>query len=306
MSTRLKTHFMKKNIPLKLAARPIVICAQQRSGTTVLQRTMDMSPYVKNYGEVFHTKEYYPNENYPNWNKLGFFFFKERLLKKSPQLLYANHKNQALIFKRYFQFLAKQAQKEYFVVDIKYNSWHHFNGVWQNNLFRPYCLELARKNNFYIIHLIRQNVFEQYLSNIYASKLEQYHFTQQIEIDQSQKQIKINPRKCRQAMLTSQRNTQLFKNWFRNYSNYIEIFYEDMFTQKGSFSKRTLNAINKLVDKDLEIPATPCLKKIIKKPSEFISNKKQIIAVDMETATIFIAAFKNAPFEKDILKSLEK
>jgi len=249
------------------SSSPIFFCAQQRSGTTVLQRTIRQSPLVDNYGEVFHhqlTKEY------------SFFEFKDELLKEQPELWLPSPENQEVVFETYIKHLENLTSKRYFVVDVKYNSWHHFNTFWQHIVEEPFLLKMMMARKYKIIHIVRKNVFNQYVSSKFAQLHQKYHYNEREASKVKEKEkIRINVRDCQKRMAFSVSQSALFHRWLKKYPFYLRIFYEDMFVD-GQFSEDVLASINQLIGENLEFPLQPALKKIPRDLNTLIINKAQV------------------------------
>jgi LPS sulfotransferase NodH len=269
-------------------AKPIIICAQQRSGTTVLQRTMSGSPLIHTFGEIFHDK------HYKNKKKdFNFFNYREKIFASHPELSFPNFQNQARLWYEYLENLGIGCQKEYFILDIKYNSWHHLSGVWQGILDIPNGLKMVKQKSIPVVHVIRKNIFLQYLSSKYAQKARTWHVGEKLKTKEVPAiTLSIDPRDCLLRMKRSEEQTRLYKNWLKDYPQTCILFYEDMF-ENGLLSNQTLQKLNELMGRELEIPETPALKKIVKKPEQVVENKEEVLAF-----------FKDSPYEEMVIQGL--
>ncbi|MFC1759105.1 Stf0 family sulfotransferase, partial [Planctomycetota bacterium] len=241
--------------------QPIVICAQQRSGTTVLQRNLGQSPLATNYSEVFHNLKEISDVNY--------LLYRVEQFKENPQLSFPTEENQKLLFDRYVESLAKTCETPFYVMDIKYNSWHHFDSIWHEQFNRPTLIGFVRSMEMPVIHVIRKDVFRQHVSNKFAHQTQTWHY-QSIENETPKEiAIRLDPTHCQYSMEMSQRRTKQFRSWFHGHNRYLELTYEEMF-DNGVFSAQTLSAINELVGIDLQIPMKPALKKVLGSVSQVI------------------------------------
>ena len=264
--------------------QPIVICAQQRSGTTVLQQNLGQSPLATNFSEVFHNLEEISPVNY--------LLFRIEQFKVDPGLSFPTRENQRTLFDRYMSFLAARCDTPYYAIDIKYNSWHHFDSIWHGLLCRPDLVELVREMSTPIIHVIREGVFQQHVSNKFAERTKTWHYYSQEDKRPKEISIRLDPAKCQNAMERSQLATERFRSWFRGHDRYLELTYETMF-DNGEFADQTLSAINELVGVDLKIPKKPVLKKVLGSVSKVISNREEVVR-----------HFKGTRFEEMVCSSL--
>ena len=250
-------------------SRPLVICAQQRSGTAVLRSNLRQSPLTRCYDEVFLANR--------ERSEFNFFNFKEGLLKEDLSLFFPSAENQQTIFRRFIDFLDDHCDTPFFVLDIKYNSWHHLDPVWHGVLDRPFLLTLLLEREVSIVHMIRQNVFQQRVSNEFAQATKQWHFNSKHDAKPKDIAIEIDPDDCQAKMELSQKRTELFRNWFSGHKHYGELMYEEMFTSDGEFSDDTLQLICDLVGTDIQMPTQPGLKKGIRNVSQVISNQEALL-----------------------------
>ncbi|MCA9215175.1 MAG: hypothetical protein KDB27_19035 [Planctomycetales bacterium] len=264
--------------------QPIVICAQQRSGTTVLQENLGQSPLVTNFSEVFHDREEISPVNY--------LLYRIELFRKHPELSFPTPENQQTLFERYLDYLDKRCSTPFYVMDIKYNSWHHFDPLWHGLFARPALIGIIRSLGSPIIHVIRRNVFQQHVSTRFAEQTQTWHYQSKDDKQPEEIAIRLDPAQCQYGMEMSQRRTKQFRAWFHGHDKYTELVYEDMF-EDGAFAESALNQINGLVGVDLQIPAQPRLKKVLKSVSKVIENQDEILR-----------HFEGTPFEHMVFSSL--
>ncbi|MCA9217231.1 MAG: hypothetical protein KDB27_29380 [Planctomycetales bacterium] len=269
----------------KQASIPIIICAQQRSGTTVLHSNLGQSPYATNYGEVFLDQ--------PEINPYNFFTFKIDQVKQNPELCFPTRPHQREICEKYLEFLSSSCETPFHVLDVKYNSWHHFNPVWYGLFNYPFLMEIVRSRHVPIIHVIRKDVFQQRVSIAFAEATQDWHFPSNVESKPKDVSIRLDPAHCQREMELSQRRTAMFREWFAGHDRYLELNYEEMF-ENGEFAPSTLSSINELMRMDMKIPQKPALKKGIKSVSKVISNRGELLN-----------HFKGTCFESMVCDSLQ-
>lgn len=247
-------------------SKPIIFCAQQRSGTTVLQTAFQATQKCKNYGEVFHS-------NYSGKNK--FFSFKKRLIKRNINFCVPTNEVQQQLFDRYFNFLQRQSELPFHIIDIKYNSWHHFNPIWHNGVRIPHLLRLIQKKKIPIIHIIRKNALHQYISSEVAKKAKKWHYKKMDE-NLPKEKVQIDIQECKLSLRAVKKNIENFNNWLRNYSFSYTIYYEELF-HDGKFTDKINNIAREVTDDTIIKLGNPPLKKGIKKPYELVKNRNQLI-----------------------------
>ena len=139
--------------------RPIIFLAQQRSGTTALQKAFESTKQIRSFGEVFQTQESSLEQ------ESNFFYFKA---KQPPNYIIPTDENVRLYLLAYLSYLNDLSDRPFYILDIKYNSWYNFVSAWQNNFERPFQLRILMELGSPIIHIVRRNLLLQALSMEYA------------------------------------------------------------------------------------------------------------------------------------------
>ena len=245
---------------------PFFICAQQRSGTTVLHKTLGQTPLFTDFGEVFHTHRANGNIN--------FFNFKEHQIGENPKLVYPSRDHQMLLIEKYLANVAQHSSTKYHILDVKYNSWHHFNPVWQNICERPLFLKYIMDSGMPILHLIRKNTFEQYISSKVAIARNKFHYNKEEQPDRVI--IQVDPKSCKKAMDISKQNTIQFDKWFAGYRFVKNFYYEDLI-DNNQFSDSLIKVLEDLLKERFEKKIEVALRKATKgTPKDFIENVGEI------------------------------
>jgi len=254
---------------LKIKSQPIIFCAQQRSGTTVLQAAFHASHKCKNYGEVFH-------DEYQNFNKeFSFFKVREQMIKESPNLCVPFTNNQKFVFDGFFDLLQKSSQAPFHVIDVKYNSWHHFNTTWHSPMEPPTMLQFIMGNKIPIIHIKRRNLLHQYLSLKVAISSGKFHYNKN-ERGKQRKKIRIQPNHCKMSMRIVRKDVNNFQYWLANYPFYYEVVYEEMIIA-NKFSNQLNSIVSEITNGEITRLGDPPLKKGISDPFALIENKDELI-----------------------------
>ncbi len=203
-------------------AKPIIIIGQQRSGTTALQSALSEADGVKNFGEIFqfhrpqiedtpHNFYYYVNHVRGGWEAI------------------ASAEQAEVELSKYLSYLDELAPGSHYILDIKYNLWHHFSPGWFNTFGRPYMLEYFKKLKAPIIHVVRKNVFRQYVSNEFAARTQRWHY-----LNESTESPQIEPFDVDQEDLADyfemvEGNEMIFRKRLKHYPYAVELTYEKLF-----------------------------------------------------------------------------
>jgi len=249
-------------------SKSIILCARQRSGTNLLRKAIETTEQCTNYAEIF-------NDNYFKIKEHSFFNYKLNLLKKDVNLSFPSAKNQYKIFNEYFNFLQMESKLPFHIIDIKYNSWHHFNSVWHSIPEMPQLLKWVVKREIPIIHIIRKNLLHQYISTTLAKQTGKYHFKSSGNELQNAV-IKINTEHCKKSMRIIDEEGKKFRNWLNNYPNYYSINYKEIVSE-NKFSNKINDLIKQVTKGEIVDLGEPPLKKVIKNPFEHIENKEELI-----------------------------
>lgn len=243
-------------------SNPVVVVAKQRSGTNLLRRTLASSQYFEDLNEVFHM-----NNDQPNL----FWQFRQELIKENYELAFPSQENQTQIFSLFIDKISN-ASVDFSLIDIKYNSSHHLNHLWQDPLETPYLLELLAKNNIPIIHLVRKNIFETYVSLMTASKLNVWvswdkSFTHYLT-------FKIDINHMLAFLKNLKKEINLYRQWLYSFKGIIvtELNYENLLNTQGGFSEKIEQEICDFLQISEKLNLTIPTKKIAKSLQETVEN----------------------------------
>jgi len=221
----------------------IILCAMQRSGTTVFQRTLEKKDYIISHEEIFHSKRYFPKKN----NLIPFFNYANRYYQKYPDRIIKTNENVKSLWSAYYHYLLNNSgDNKYLILDIKYNSWHNLNTIWHYPNDRPFLMRLLENVNPIIIHITRQNVFEQYISTllarvtgIYHSKTSSSHYSKDL--------LTINPQKCEHYINNVLHLNNSFAKWLKPFNRSIKLDYENIF-ENNKMTDYTINKLAKYIN----------------------------------------------------------
>lgn len=145
----------------------VFILARQRSGVRYLNGLLQSALPIEAVGEVLEPslKE---GKAMPS-----FWEFQKRMMTENPDLVFPWNRFDAID-----AFLAELQEKhpgKHLAIDVKYNSAHHFEQGWGRMGRVSAFVEFARAREVQIIHLYRQNVLEQIISNDRARETGRWH-----------------------------------------------------------------------------------------------------------------------------------
>lgn len=252
---------------------PVIVVAKQRSGTNLLRRTLGTSTLFEDMNEVFHHRE-----------PAHFWNFRSALVQEDPSLLLPTEENQAKVLSLFFESLKETlVSKKFFLIDIKYNSVHHLNPIWHNPIDIPHIFSILAEQEVPVIHLVRTNILETYVSSLVANNLKVW-VTQRENLVKDLR-LKVNTKQLLAQLRRRQREIETFRTWFSelNSLHTIELNYESLLNEKSSFSQSVLDEIREFlaVNESLEV-STPT-KKIASSLPEMIENYDEIVSTLAQT-----------------------
>lgn len=211
----------------------VIVLANQRSGTKALGSTLSTIKGVSYFGESFHDEE---SSEASFWN----FFQKEFIANPSP----LTEKYLETILDNYFYFLYKKGENITFA-DIMYNNLNMISPMWRDINRETFILEYIKKRGINIIHLVRENLFECYLSIEIAKATAQFHshtgdisIESKINVDKNSMldyvESKLYARKAVDASILK-------------YKNSARLSYEKCFSPDG-FTQHCVDKLHDLLD----------------------------------------------------------
>lgn len=253
-----------------------VVIGTQRTGTTVLRSILGTHPKIQTFGEVFLNRHSNMKESYYN-------FLKEKITENIEYAVPSENSIEEL-FSKYLGYLTSlTGDKDCITFDCKYN---FLRGALVpgdiGSGSRPFLLGLFKKNNFTIIHLLRNDVLATYISSLLSVR-------NQVWATEDLARLKTRsvtvPTDGLLAQLRARvREQDYFSNMLRDLA--IEVVYEEMI-QDGIFSKDIMNKIALGLGLENDFNLIPKFKKIAPEKSESIENYNQVCQV-----------LKNTEFEK--------
>lgn len=210
--------------------QPVFIIATQRSGTNFLRSLLRNTKVFTDFDEVLHSKvDYSPKsqKDYFDWSKFSYFIFRASKFISNPRLSIPTEENITTLFDEYLDFLASQEpSRPFYLLDIKYNSLHHFDPIWQSLISPKYIFELMEERKFRVIHIVRENILDVYLSRIISNLTGNFVATESQE--QPVQKIDIDVSDMLWNIQRIEREINLVRQDLESISNSIEISYDSL------------------------------------------------------------------------------
>ncbi len=248
----------------------IVVVANQRSGTTALHRSLSQTGGITEFGEIFHSGAHEINK------KSNYFYYKKNILHIDYRINNENEEDSYKLCSEYIDYLLSLSDKEYILIDIKYNSWHHFNSAWQDVFNKPILLKVLENKNTIFIHMVRMNIFAQFVSMEVANRTGKWHYSNNDNTKVEDITIDLNPKKALKFMENSNSNTHLFRTFLRNNQNKIELVYEYTYDKNG-ITKYAIGKLEKYIDNEILNRIHVPLKKTPRKLKDIVNNKEELL-----------------------------
>jgi LPS sulfotransferase NodH len=214
-----------------------IICAAPRSGTTFLGDAVWSAYDAAWPEEIFHEINAKPGVDFRNaedWEQRGnFFTFRADAIRHRPELIYPDIRARRALFNLYLDNLRAVFPNDRFLIDIKYNSWHHLDGFWRSPTDPPGLIELVSEKNIPVVHLIRRNLFALYcslrlavMSDLWSKKLGDPAETRTLKVDLED---------CRRWMTEMASTQKLFAKWLQGHPGHT-LTYESLM-DNGRFAE---------------------------------------------------------------------
>lgn len=259
----------------------LVVCAAPRTGTTVLQLTLQKDPRFHTYLEVFHDNK--------GRDRHKFFNFVQSTPRLTSLYLFPTHENMRGLFDSFFRALKEEAGRPIFLVDIKYSSMHHFNSIWYDGIAQPNTMVFLKERGARFVHLRRRNLFRQVVSEVVATRTNQFHVR---ENGGEISDVDLDPERVEARMREIDTNNDRFAAYLEPYPYAERLFYEDMFDD-GFLSGSVFAAIEKLTG-ETRIGRHPlALEKLLVGVGRRIVNAEAVLA-----------HFRGSPFEEHVVETL--
>ena len=260
-----------------------IVLAGQRTGSTGLGRGLAQLADFRWVSEIFHSDFADPAIDLDSESDIvkgsNFFNFRYYQCRLDPTLTMPSEMNQKYLFQEYLKFLENRFDKRGFIIDIKYNSWHHLNtyDLWPESA--PFLLKMVCQAEFPILHLIRENLFAQYCSHELAIKSNRWQrLSGEAQITGT---LTLDLKEATSFMNQMERQAALFQSFLVGYEPYHVLKYEEIF-EDDHLSNDVVQYFSELFSCDPKrqapIPvkkATPHLSKVVENISEVLEYFKE-------------------------------
>jgi LPS sulfotransferase NodH len=241
-------------------SKAVAVIAKQRSGTNLLRLTLASSRNFVDINEIFHE----------NLDIGRFWKIRGDLIANNPDLAIPTNKNQSIIFDNFLKKIINSSDLLP-IIDIKYNSAHHLNGIWHENHNIPFLLKLLAKHEIPVIHIVRSNILARYISSLVAQKTKKWVAGKGDKMEENViVYVDIS------ALINNLRNTReeinLYRSWLSKLKSLksVEIAYESLIDAKGNFSETVLLEISQLLNIKEKLNIDIPIQKIVSRPLEDI------------------------------------
>ncbi|MCW2276427.1 hypothetical protein GJ654_19355 [Rhodoblastus acidophilus] len=206
-----------------------LLIANERSGTHLLRSLIASTKLVLAPGEVCNAAADSAHMGDPS----SYYCYRHNAATANRRLMYPTIGTMRELIDGFFATLKRQAEekgKSLFLCDIKYSHIHTFNYFWWDWLSVPFLLQYARENKIPIIHLVRENVYETVLSEIYAHQTGVWRASDPGELVHKSIRVNVPAFKARAEKL--QQVITLARGWLRD-CHVKEIKYSDIVDQNS-------------------------------------------------------------------------
>jgi hypothetical protein len=235
-----------------------VILARQRSGTGALGSVLDQHPAVTYLGEVFHDQALEQESCYFNF-VLGRLSSDAKWLYRSP------HDR----FREYHEFLVSRFGPNV-VLDVKYQSTHHFNGFWHGPIDEPHFLRLLMLSGLPIIHMKRRNFVRTWVSGQLAELNQVWHAR---SLDQIKyRSVAVDVDRLWDYLMLSKWEVEFIDRVLADYPNQLVLEYDEVFDANQCVEFWVLDQIAELLQVDAFVENRPAL---IKQTDWELEQRKQ-------------------------------
>ena len=221
----------------------IVMLARQRSGTNAVQAVLESHPAIFCTREVFHDT---PSAQEHLDPETSYFRFLDTYPKETLIRARTSNAVQERLFVDYLQFLRARSAKRYIVLDIKYNSTHHFDGPWRAIRARPHLFPLIRRHRLRVLHLTRRNYLRYQLSRMSAQASGQWVVRTDAAPSIDRPRISLAIDQLLNHFRAYRLEDELVAHSFHGYHSYATFDYAELFPRLGEgVSNQFLAAVAK-------------------------------------------------------------
>ena len=142
-----------------ISTRPVFVIATQRSGTNLLRKSLAQTNLFCDLNEVFDPYH------------CAYWDYRTSRIGAEPKLSLPVEESQLELWHGFLQQSLLPIRESFTLIDVKYSSTHHLDTFWRDHGQTPFFLRWLAANKFPVIHVVRENVLDTYVSNLLACKL---------------------------------------------------------------------------------------------------------------------------------------
>jgi LPS sulfotransferase NodH len=254
----------------------VFILAAQRTGTNLLRTMLGSHPEIDgDPGEIFD-RDFAAVPAFPR-----FFDYLIAQVNERPAACLPS--SRTTLIDAYLRMLRSRSTKRLLVLDIKYNSIHHFNSDWEEPVvdITTYhsvsAFKYAHDRGIKIIHLKRESVFDEVISTIVADRTGIYHLWSDDNKRPEGIKFRVDVEGLKFRMAQRLQTKKLFDRILVDYPRLLEIKYERIL-EYGEFSKMQTAKLASFLGVSDEFSRTPVTRKVLDNWRDLVLNVREVEA----------------------------
>jgi hypothetical protein len=261
-------------------AKPVFVLATQRSGTNYLRALLTATGRFRDFDEILHSAvvdgQMLENE-YFDWSTHSYFLFRAAKYAETPSLSIPIKENVYRLITDYLEYLKTEAgDSMFFLMDVKYSSLHHFDPIWQSLSAPKYFFEILKRLKCHVIHVVRENAFNVFLSEEVAKATRRYVLRTGEKMDLPR--LRMDPEETLWNLGRIEREVEMVRSSLSGGALHCEIAYEHMSSFDDTIRDREFKKLKEFLQLKADMPASVGVKKIIKDRWSIIENADEIRA----------------------------
>jgi len=212
-----------------------VVAGTQRSGTTLIQTTLDSHPQIFCEGELFRMKHLIKKIPPKSWDKPGYHWW----LGKRIDRWMLHTMVRSVSVKHYLDWFMENYSQPVFGFKLMWNQTQRFPGT------LPYILD----KKFHVLHVRRKNIFRSLVSRFAANARGQHHSTAAVKTPKVV--LPIHDLISRMDIIAADN-----RNWesIKNKLPYLQIDYDDYVENPEEKNQRMLEFLGVSADTSIQSP----------------------------------------------------
>ncbi len=227
----------------------------QRSGSNFLRGILGSQPALVPYPEVF---EEFPNRARPP-TRIFWEFYLEQVRGDATAAL---PQSRRALVETYLEEIEKAHPGQTAILDVKYDSLHHANGIFHAPSAPPIFAELVCQRGDAVIFLQRRNVLRQLVSLALAQQSRRYHAYTREEIPDEK--VALATEGLADHIRRRQQDQQFLEEVFRAAPRQITLCYEDLWEGQpgGTLRREPFEELAAFLGVPADFDYTPTMVKI--------------------------------------------